>query len=84
MYRKIKRDDPPTRIQHYFEAVVPEYTDRDFQSHFRLTRNSFNLLLRILRPMMQGDEVRTGRPIKLIEKQLLAVLWILATPDSYR
>jgi len=27
---------------------------------------------------------KTGRPEIPIEKQLLSVLWILATPDSYR
>lgn len=33
---------------------------------------------------MNNIEKKTGRPEIPIEKQLLSVLWILATPDSYR
>lgn len=82
--RKIKpRQHVPVRIQNYFEVTVSGYTEKEFQSHFRVTREAFETLLRLLKPFMKNN-YSSGRPTKDIDKQLLAVLWLLATPDSYR
>ncbi|XP_016665078.1 putative nuclease HARBI1 [Acyrthosiphon pisum] len=80
--------DFPIRIQNYIENVVVHYSDNVFQSHFRLSRTVFyNTLLpmiEISQNNMTNKEKKTGRPEIPIVKQLLSVLWILATPDSYR
>lgn len=76
------------RIQNYVENIISSYSDNVFQSHFRLSRSVFyNLLI----PMIETSYTKvkthihkTGRPEIPIQKQLMAVLWLLATPDSYR
>jgi len=37
----------------------------------------------ILGPNLENN-VNTGRPTTSVEKQLLSVIWLLTTPDSYR
>jgi len=39
--------------------------------------------LTILGPNLENN-LGTGRPTTSVEKQLLSVIWLLATPDSYR
>jgi len=41
-------------------------------------------MIEISQNNMISGEKKTGRPEIPNEKQLLSVLWILATPDSYR
>ncbi|XP_018374036.1 PREDICTED: putative nuclease HARBI1 [Trachymyrmex cornetzi] len=40
-------------------------------------------LLTILGPNLENN-LNIGRPTTSVEKQLLSVIWLLATPDSYR
>lgn len=35
------RNDAPARILNYYEEVIPNYTDYDFYSYFRMSRESF-------------------------------------------
>lgn len=80
--------DLPIRIKNYIENVVVHYSDNVSQSHFRISRSVFhNTLLpmiEISQNKINNGEKKTERPEIPIEKQLLSVLWILATPDSYR
>ncbi|KYN08189.1 Putative nuclease HARBI1, partial [Cyphomyrmex costatus] len=71
------------RIEKYIERVVSNYTNHQFQSHFRITRTTFEVLLTILGPNLENN-LDTGRPTTSVEKQLLSMIWLLATPDSYR
>ena len=71
------------RCKNYFEHVIPQYLPEEFQSHFRITREAFELLCNQLIPLLQKN-YHTGRPLKQLDKQILATIWILATPDSYR
>lgn len=73
----------PVRINGYLECVVPRYAADDFQSHFRVTRTTTENLLRLIAPMLQRQD-SFGRPTIDPHKQLLSVLWLLATLDSYR
>jgi hypothetical protein len=73
----------PVRIQFYIERVVPNYSAREFQSHFRVTRDAYETLLRTVSPSLSRQST-VGRCTINVEKQLLSVLWLLATPDSYR
>lgn len=71
------------RIKDYFEKVIPAYTDRQFQSHFRISRTTFEYVLPLIVNLIRKVSV-IGRLAVNYEKQFLAVLWLLATPDSYR
>ncbi|KAK3909075.1 Protein ANTAGONIST OF LIKE HETEROCHROMATIN PROTEIN 1 [Frankliniella fusca] len=73
----------PVRNENYFDLTVPRYTDKQFREHFRLSRTSFVNLENWLGPHLQGNE-DSRRPRIEVRKQLLSVLWLLATPDSFR
>lgn len=73
----------PVRIENYVENVIPHLTETQFQSHFRINRRTYNTLLGLLNNVIKKKSV-LGRPTVNLEKQLLSVLWLLATPDSYR
>lgn len=66
------------------DNIVSSYDEIEFQRHFRLQRSTFEKLLQVIAPLLCINQSRTGRPQVDPQKQLLAVLWILATPDSYR
>ncbi|KAJ0175613.1 hypothetical protein K1T71_008772 [Dendrolimus kikuchii] len=75
-----KRDLRP-RITQY-KNVVDRYSDAEFKSHFRLSRNIFNYLHKLI----QKDLVRriAGCPTIPSRQQLMIAIWKVATMDSYR
>lgn len=75
--------DTPRRITGYIENVVSNYTSNQFQQHFRMPLETFEELLRLIAHLL-GDENKQGRPVIDPRKQLLSVIWLLGTPDSYR
>lgn len=70
------------KINLYTENVVASYTAQKFQSHFRLTREAFEFVLNQIRVDIPAPG--PGKPLIDLEKQFLAVIWLLSTPDSYR
>lgn len=82
----IKRNGPEPRTFMYYERTVLRLSATTFRSHFRLTKTTFVNLCNLLGPIMAPnvDASSIGRPNTPIEKQILPVLWLLATPDSYR
>lgn len=78
-----KKKNKVRRIQGYVEQTVHHFTNKQFQSNFRITRETFQSLLITIGPKMKNT-TGTGRPMVPVEKQLLATIWLLATPDSYR
>lgn len=75
--------ETPPRIKNYVERIVSGYNSVEFQQNFRMSREAFDTLCRLMNqniPSIQG-----GTDINIdLEKQLLAVIWLLATPESYR
>lgn len=72
----------PARIVGYIERTIPQLHREQFREHFRMTPTTYNRLEQRLAPILQGDiGVKCHIPVR---KQLLATLWLLATPDSYR
>lgn len=71
----------PVRMLYFVERTIPNFNEIEFQSHFRLNRESFNWLINALGRRLESP---VGRHVIDPHKQLLAVLWLLATPDSYR
>ncbi|XP_020299336.1 putative nuclease HARBI1, partial [Pseudomyrmex gracilis] len=79
--------EKPNRIVGYIEHVVDNYSSTEFQQHFRLSFEAFDYLLEQVGPLLNSagnENKQTGRPLIDPRKQLLSVIWILATPDSYR
>lgn len=82
-YNVHPREREIPRCENYYEITVPRYLPEEFQSHFRMTPDAFHTLCRHIIPRLKTTDSK-GRPIKNSEKQILAVIWLLATPDSYR
>ncbi|KAJ3655867.1 hypothetical protein Zmor_014976 [Zophobas morio] len=78
-----KRRRKPSRIENYVERTVPNLTAREFQQHFRITIDAYEHLIQMVGPLLKRKNYK-GRFTINVEKQLLAVIWLLATPDSYR
>ncbi|XP_071653616.1 uncharacterized protein [Temnothorax longispinosus] len=72
----------PARILDYIERTIPQFHHEQFRQHFRMTPTTYNRLEQRLAPTLQGN-IGVKPPIP-VRKQLLATLWLLATPDSYR
>ena len=72
------------RIQGYFEETVPSYFGDEFKSHFRLTRNTCELLTReiVASGCLNVGLNRFGRAPIPPEKQILIYLWMLANGDE--
>lgn len=66
-----------------YESVIPRYSAKEFQMNFRMSPEAFDALFNQILPILTRESA-TGRPLKNPRKQLLAVICILATPDSYR
>lgn len=75
----------PNRIVGYIENIA-NFTSVEFQRHFRLSCEAFEYLLEQVGPLLKPENKnkQTGRSLIDPRKQLLSVIWILATPDSYR
>lgn len=73
------------RINEYAECIVPSYSDGTFQSHFRLSRSSAEILVSLLArcPEVPSQHLR-GRPPVSVEKQLLITMWVLGNPETIR
>ncbi|XP_066585878.1 uncharacterized protein [Prorops nasuta] len=84
--KKIDRSDYSmrVRIRNYVTEVVSSYSENEFKSHFRITMNTFHFLLELLTPNLSRRSERCGRHPLSPEKQLLIVLWVMATPNSLR
>ena len=56
------------------------FSDSVFRSHFRISKANFERTLNYLSLEMSNGH----RPILCLEAKFLSVLWLLATPESYR
>lgn len=75
--------EKPARIENYVEKTIPGMKSMAFRQHFRMVPESFEALEGVLGPML-SKAVEEGRPVIDPRKQILATIWLLATPDSYR
>lgn len=78
-----EENETPVRIENYIEYTIPGLSEEQFQQHFRVSRPVFENLLSHVHNKIAKVLV-IGRDRISSERQLLAVLWLLATPDSYR
>lgn len=73
----------PVRILKYFEITVPALTDKQFQQHFRLTRNVVITIENLIGNLLTAKPSSKKKNVD-IRKQILMTIWLLATPDSFR
>lgn len=73
----------PHRIENYVEEIIPRLSNNQFREHFRMLPETYELLEQRLSNALSSQN-NDGRPMIPVRKQLLASLWLLATPDSYR
>lgn len=69
----------------FFENTIPPYLSWEFSSHFRMTRQTFELLAREIMAtgrIPQGNPF--GRPPVPPEKQILLVLWAIGNQETHR
>ena len=68
-----------------FVNTVPALDDDEFRQHFRLRRDTFELVLNATDKRVSNEfRCHSGRATVPVSQQLLMTLWMLATPDSYR
>lgn len=70
------------RIQKY-ENIINSYLHEDFKSHFRMSRNSLELLIRLCETTY-NRKLHVGRPDIPFKLQCLICIWVLANQESYR
>ncbi|XP_066588108.1 putative nuclease HARBI1 [Prorops nasuta] len=63
---------------HYFEEIIPNYQDDQFYSHFRMNKETFLELEKLLMPHISKAYKTDPR------KKILLTIWILTTPESFR
>lgn len=73
----------PSRQEGYVENVVSRYLPDEFQEHFRISASTASNLENLISPLLIRDGL-LGRTTIPPRKQILSVIWLLATPDSYR
>ena len=73
------------RINGFMEETVPSYSQSEFQSHFRMKRETFEIFCR---EVMQTGQIRvgnrSGRPSIPPQKQVLLFLWAMANKEPTR
>lgn len=72
------------KIDKFVEEIVPRMNEIEFQKHFRLSRDTYNILLTELGPSLKYRQRSTGKPALTPDKQLLVFLWYMANQDSMR
>lgn len=72
------------RVLGYFEATVPQYELSEFQSHFRLTRATFEELCREVVNTGRIPLSNRGRERIPPEKQVLIFVWTMANQEVSR
>lgn len=83
----VRRNKAEPRTLMYYERTVLRLSSSPFRSHFRLTKNTFSNICNLFGRLMASNvdaSRRVGLPNTPIKSQILPVLWLLATPESYR
>jgi len=71
------------RVEGYVENIIPRFCTKQFKEHFRIEVSVYDTLENKIGNLLLRQNT-SGRSTLPVRKQLLATLWLLATPDSYR
>ena len=67
----------------YDRIVLQTFTDEQWVENFRITRQTFNKVCRVLEPDLSSME-NTVRDALAVQKQVVLMIYWLATPTEYR
>jgi len=74
-----------TRVNGYFEVTISAYLSGEFENHFRMTRETCQLLTQEIKHTGWNPTGNSsGRPAILPEKQILPFLWSVINRDRRR
>ena len=74
-----------TEIKVFNENILPAYTVDQFESQFRMTRGTFELLCREVQATGRVPQQHAfGRPPIPLDKQVLAFVWFIANSEVIR
>ncbi|CAG9841114.1 unnamed protein product [Diabrotica balteata] len=65
-----------TRNENYYEVTIPNYSDTQFQEHFRMSRETFEVLLQRVQQFVEVTRI----PLR---KKLLFTLWTISKQNSF-
>lgn len=68
---------------HRYENIIDNYLHEDFQNHFRMSRSSMGLLIKLCEAS-RTPKLTIGRPQVPVKLQCLICVWVLANQESYR
>ena len=71
------------KVYQYAEEVVPRFSNKTFQMHFRITPDTFEDLLTKIHNIQENHSNVGQKPLSL-EKQLMITIWCLANIESFR
>lgn len=71
------------KVEQYAEEIVPRFSNKTFKMHFRITPNTFEVLLQKI-CSIQNDNIHVGNKPLPMEKQLMITLWCLSNIESFR
>ena len=69
------------KVYGYAEDTIPNYLLDDFQRFFRISRRTFEIILREIAAAVT-PVVQRGRPAITPEKKLLVTLWFISHQDT--
>ncbi|CAH1983333.1 unnamed protein product [Acanthoscelides obtectus] len=72
------------KIENFAEVTVPQFSDRQFQQHFRMSPTTFEDLLEKLSVVFHNRPDGPGRFPVPMEKQAMIALWCLSNLKSFR
>ncbi|VEN39818.1 unnamed protein product, partial [Callosobruchus maculatus] len=69
----------PVRNENYVEDTIPLYTPDEFRNHFRMSRDTFEILINEI-----GSRLQPSRELLVnVQKKVLFVIWMLAKPKTF-
>lgn len=74
----------PSRVLNFIEHTITNSSAKEFQSHFRLTRPTYENLLQKIGPRLMKNDGLPGKTRIDPATQILSALWLLGTSESYR
>uniref|UniRef100_A0A6P7GYD1 Uncharacterized protein LOC114344493 n=1 Tax=Diabrotica virgifera virgifera TaxID=50390 RepID=A0A6P7GYD1_DIAVI len=67
-----------THNENYYEETIPNYTNTQFQEHFRMSREKFEVLFQQVQQFVEVEGTRIP-----LRKKLLFALWTISKQDSF-
>nr|CAI5849910.1 unnamed protein product [Callosobruchus analis] len=69
----------PVRNENYVEDTIPLYSPDEFRNHFRMSRDTFEILINEV-----GSRLQPSRELLVnVQKKVLFVIWMLAKPETF-